>query len=176
MTTNQEAETDSAVTPPETGDEPRQPETDWRSETDKWKAQARENEKRAKANARELEQLRQASMSDQEKAVALARLEARRDALREVGASRVDDAIRIAAAGRKNVAIDVLLEGLDRGRFLDDEGQPDVTAVQEWVDRLAPEPEPATGFPDLGQGARGNASTSLGDPLLNALKSKLGVR
>lgn len=151
--------------------------TDWRAETDRWKSQARENERRAKANAKELEQLKQASMSDQEKAVALARTEARIEALREVGAARVDDAVRLAVAGR-DVAVDALLEGLDRNRFVDENGQPDTAAVQAWVDRLAPPPkQPGATFPDLGQGARGPGTAALnGDPLLNDLKSKLGIR
>ena len=50
------------------------------ADLEKWKAQARKHEERAKANAnaaKELEQVRQASMSDQEKAVEIARQQAR---------------------------------------------------------------------------------------------------
>lgn len=52
-----------------------QPETDWQAEAEKWKAQSREWEKRSKANkaaADELEQLKAAQMTEQEKAVARA--------------------------------------------------------------------------------------------------------
>lgn len=161
--------------------------TDWQAEAAKWKALADQTDKRAKrhadeakanaAAAKELEQFRQASMSDQEKAVATARAEARAEALREVGAERVADAVRVAAAGR-SVDVDALLEGLDRSRFLDDEGQPDVNAIAAWVDRVAPKPteNAPTGFPDLGQGARGSSAALNGDPLLASLKSTLNIR
>lgn len=178
---------------PDTGTDPTatdqptqdQPDTgaDLTAELEKWKAQARKHEDRAKANAaaaKELEQLKQQSMTDQEKAVEAAKAAARAEVLAEVGASRVDDAVRVALAGRP-VDVDALLEGLDRSRFLDDTGTPDRDAIGAWVDRIAPLPEqPETQQAqvfDLGQGAR---SSSLGqpldsDPLLRDLKSKLGI-
>lgn len=141
----------------------------------------RDAERKFKEQASELEALRQASMSDQEKAVATARAEARTETLREIGESRVDDAVRVATAGR-SVDVDALLEGLDRGRFIDDEGQPDRDAIAAWVDRIAPPTDPAAPQPvDLGQGAR--TATPVGsqiplgsDPLLESLKSAIGVR
>jgi hypothetical protein len=156
---------------------------DLAAEVEKWKAQARKHEDRAKANAnaaRELEQLRQQSMSDTEKAAAQAKAEGRAEALREVAAERVADAVRVAAAGR-NVDVDALLEGLDRTRFAGDDGIPDRDAIQAWIDRIAPKPDDTTTdtvlVADLGQGVRGNSSMALnGDPLLRDLKSKLGIR
>jgi hypothetical protein len=153
--------------------------TDWKSEADKWQALARKHEERAKSNisaAKELEQLKAASMSDLEKAVAQARAEARIEALREAATGRVDDAVRAAIADR-SVDVEALLEGLDRSRFVTDDGEPDRKAIAAWVDRIAPKPEPSKpGFPDLGQGVRPNSSLALnGDPLLRDLKSKLGI-
>lgn len=166
-----------AETKPETTEEP-SPDV-LQAEVDKWKALSRKHEEKAKANAaaaKELEQVRMSSMSDQEKAVETARAEARAEALREVGSVRVDDAVRIAAAGRE-VDVDALLEGLDRSRFLTDDGQPDTDAVTAWVDRIAPVKEATPSFPDLGQGARGTPAVALNDDALTAaLKSKLGVR
>lgn len=156
---------------------------DLAAEVEKWKSLARKHEDKAKANsaaAKELEQVKQATMSDLEKAVALARTEARTEALREVGVARVDDAVRVAAAGR-TVDVDALLEGLDRTRFVGDDGEPNRDAIAAWVDRIAPKPAegttPTPGFPDLGQGARtaGNAALN-GDPLLASLKSAVGAR
>lgn len=150
---------------------------DWKAEAEKFKALARKHEDRAKANstaAKELEELKTASMNDQEKAVALARIEARTEALRDVGAKLVDAEVRAAAAGR-NVDIDALLEGLDRSRFIDDDGDAKRDEIVAWVDRIAPADE--TFSVDLGQGARGADQRALnGDPLLRDVKAKLGIR
>lgn len=153
---------------------------DLSAEVEKWRALARKHEDRAKANAnaaKELEQVRQASMSDLEKAVAIARQEARSEALREAGTRLVDAAVKVAAADRP-VDVDALLEGLDRNRFLTEDGEPDEKAIRQWVDRVVPKPDVANGdrrFPDLGQGSRVPPHALNGDPLLNDLKSALGI-
>lgn len=124
------------------------------SEVDYWKRRARENEKRSKENHRELERLKRESMPEQERAIAEARDQARADAFREVSGQLVDAEIRSVAVNRP-VNVDALLEGLDRAKFLDDEGSVDRQAVTTWLDQLAPvqtEPRPAR---DLAQGARG---------------------
>lgn len=130
-------------------------------------AKARKWEDRAKANgaaAKELEELRLKSMNETEKAVASAKSEGRKEALVAMGARLVDAEVKAAAAGR-NVNVDVLLEGLDRSRFLGDDGEPDAKAIKAWVEKLAPAGQ-RPGFPDLGQGARG-APTGADD--MNAL-------
>lgn len=135
-------------------------------------------EKRAKANAdaaKELERIQRESLPEQERLVAEAAAAARAEVLAEVGSSRVDDAVKLAAAGRP-VDVEALLEGLDRNRFLVD-GQPDAAAISAWVDRIAPAPTeqqaPASPWPDLGQGATN--STPLGsDPLLAHLTAMVG--
>jgi len=156
--------TTETVTIEATTEEPA-PETgpDLTAEVEKWKSAARKYEDQAKSGrdaAKELEKLKQASMSDLEKAVNDARAEARAETLIELGSGRVDDAVRVAATGR-NVDIDALLEGLDRRRFLDDDGTPDRDAIAAWVDRLAPVDTKAP-FPDLGQGVRTSASADPG--------------
>lgn len=131
-----------------------EPEVDWKAEAEKFKALHRKQEERAKANAnaaKELEQLRQATMSDTEKAVEIARQQARAEALAELGGELVSEAIRAAVAGR-GVDPDALLEGLDPTRFITEDGRPDRDAITAWVDRIAPKSQ--NGFPDLGQGAR----------------------
>ena len=149
------------------------------AELAKWKAQSRKHEERAKANAKaatELEDLRQKTMTDQERAVATAREEARAEALAEAGEGRAIDAIRAAAAGRP-VDVEALVEGVDPARFLGDTGEPDREAIEAWISRVAP--ERAAAGSDFGQGARGvpeSDQRSLnGDPLLRDLKSKLGI-
>lgn len=116
-------------------------------------------EKAAKAANAELEELRKSVMSDQEKAIDEARASARAELLAEVGAERVENAVRAAIAGR-NVDADALLDGLDRSKFLDDEGRPDTQKLTEWVDRIAPKGQtPKPGVKDIGQGARPGATT-----------------
>lgn len=134
------------------------------NEVEKWKVLARKHEDRARQNAgalKELEKLRQSTMTDQEKAVAQAKVEARIEALREVGGRLVDANVRAAAAGR-NVDVDALLEGLDRTRFVGEDGEPDTKAITAWVERVAPsgqQQQPQQQW-DLGQGARGAGSAS----------------
>lgn len=113
------------------------------AELARWKQIARKHEDRAKANAdaaKELEKLRAASMTETERAVDEARKATRAEVLREVGAERAADAMRLAAAGRP-IDIEGALEGLALDRFLTDDGLPDVKRIQAFVDRIAPPQE-----------------------------------
>lgn len=134
-------------------------------------------EKAHKAATAELEKLREASMSEQEKAVSAAKAEGRTEALREAGTRMVDAEVRAAATGR-NVDTDALLEGLDRSKFLDADGDPDRDSITAWIDRVAPAQQERTpdGFPDLGQGTRSTATSRETDPLLQTLKKMSGSR
>lgn len=130
--------------------------TDYKAEAAKWKSLSKKNEDRATANiaaAKELERLRRDSMSDLEKAVSVARDEARRDAFRETGGRIVDAELRGALNGR-NLDVDTLLEGIDRSRFLTDDGEPDTKAIRRWVDKIAPLPDPNR-VPRVAGGPRG---------------------
>lgn len=124
------------------------------ADAEKWKTQSRKWEDRAKANAsaaKELAALKASTMTDQEKAVEAAKAEARSEALKTVGVRLVDAEVKAACAGRK-VDVSALLEGLDRTKFLTDDGEPDSDAIAKWVDKVAPS---KAGPLDLGQGARG---------------------
>jgi hypothetical protein len=148
------------------------------------RGEAAKHRNEAKKNAAELERLRMESLSDTEKAVALAKAEARVEALREAGGRLVAAEFRAAAKGRV-ADVEALLEGVDRSRFVDDDGEPDVAAIAKWVDCIAPQPkeEPRPGFPDLGQGIRGGgrandrSSIPIGDDdaLLKDLKRAVGA-
>lgn len=161
---------------------PAEPETDLAAELEKWKTRSRKNEDRAKANAeaaKELERLKREALPEQERMIEEARAKARAEALAEVGADRVDDAVKLAAAGRP-VDADALLEGLDRGKFIGENGQPDHAAISAWVDRVAPKQETPSLAADLGQGARTSTNAGaipLNSPqLLSDLKAAVGAR
>lgn len=167
-------------------EETTEPTIDQSAEVEKWKKMARKHEDQAKANknaAAELERLKLESLDETGKAVEAAKAEGRTAALAEVGGKLVAAEFKVAASGRQ-LDVDTLLEGLDRTKFLTDEGDPDTDAIAAWVDRIAPaQTEPETdetppGFPpmpDLGQGSR--QTTPLGsDPLLQMLKGTVGIK
>ena len=98
---NRMSETTEA--PPETpaGDPPGD-EKDWKAEYEKVLAESRKWEGRAKQTApaaKELEKLKQESMTELERAVAQAREEAKLEGLREGGSKIAAAEIRAAAAG-----------------------------------------------------------------------------
>lgn len=154
---------------------------DLTAEVEKWKALSKKNEDRAKANAdaaKELDKFRQQSMTETEKAVEQARAEARTAALAEAGGKVARAEIRAAAAGRLDAAaLDVLIDGLNLAKFLDEDGEVDTEKVAAFVDGIAPkeDEEKPAGFPDLGQGARSTTPLN-GDPLLRDVKHVLGIR
>lgn len=96
-------------------------------------------EKAAKDATAELETLRKASMTEQEKAIAEARAEARKEAL-ALGAERLLRAeIRAAAGDRLADPSDAVAHLRDAGgldRFLDSEGDIDTRAVSSAIDEL----------------------------------------
>lgn len=156
-------DTTPTVEPETTTTEPPQPDTGLneggKRALDAERKARSEAEKAAKAATAELEKLRKLTMSETEKAISEARAAARAELMAEVGAERVENAVRAATAGR-NVDADALLDGLDRARFLTDDGKPDTQKITEWVDRIAPKgqtpPKPAA--KDIGQGARPGAT------------------
>jgi hypothetical protein len=180
-TTTTTETTQTEVSESATGEETK----DWAAEATKWRELARKHEDRAKSNAnaaKELEQLRQSAMSDQEKAVAQARTEGHAEGLAAGMARVVKAEIRAAAAGRMSAEqLGALLEATNLAVFIGEDGDVDEAKVARFVDGIAPMPseeETRPGFPDLGQGARGGSSNQAlnGDPLLRDLKAKLGVR
>lgn len=131
-------DSDDTGTTDTAGDTP--PDVDWKAEAEKFKALHKKQEQRAKDNAQaaaDLKKLREQSMSDVEKAVSIARAEARAEAFRESGTRLVDAEVKAATAGR-NVDVKALLDGLDRSRFIDDDGNPDTDRIVKWVDKIAP--------------------------------------
>jgi hypothetical protein len=171
----------TTTTPPPAPDAPTATDdtTDWKAEAEKFKTLSRKHEERAKANAaaaKELEQVRQQHMTEQEKAVEQARAEGRSEAVRASSERVVSAEIRAAAAGRlSKEQLDELVDGINTAKFVDDDGDVDVDKVQRFVDGIAPAPTDP-GFPDLGQGARGAGTGGSADQLLDDVKRLTGTR
>jgi hypothetical protein len=131
-------------------------EPDWKAEAGKWKELSRKTEADARKAHSELKKLQSASMTEQERAVEEATARGRDEAMAKVASRLVDAEVRASAAGR-GIDADALLEGLDRSRFLGDDGEPDREAIETYLDRLAPKQAKRL---DLGQGARDGASSA----------------
>jgi hypothetical protein len=169
-----------------------------KTETEKYKALMRKQEERARSNAdavkerdalkAELDQFRQSTMSEQEKlltkAVKEAEAKGRGDALTAVGQRLVRAEFRAAAAGAIP-DLDGVLDDLNLAKFVGADGEPDAKQIEAAVRRLTPpkppEPDPAPLVsppgprPDLTQGTRQSMPLN-GDPVLDAVKAKLGIR
>jgi hypothetical protein len=128
--------------------------TDLNAEVEKWKSLSRKNEAQAKANAqaaKELEELKKASLSDQERLIASTREETALTIRREFAGKFVEAELKSAIVG-KTIEATALLS-FDRNAFIDDSGEVDSNAIAAWVEAHTKTPEiPA---PDLGQGIRG---------------------
>lgn len=124
------------------------------AEIDKWKALSRKNEERFKSASQELDGFRQSQMSDTEKAIEAAKVEARNAALSEVGTRLVNAELRAASS-----AAGVTLPGaefLNLDSFLDEDGNPSSARIQEFVSSLpTPSSEP-TYAQNIGLGRQGS--------------------
>lgn len=137
-------------------------------EVDKWRSLSRKNERELKAARRELEKLREATQTEAEKAIAVARTEGRNEALAVANSRLVSAAVLSAAAGKLADPTDATalldLEGFD----VDEDGNVDTAAIDKAVaallkskPHLAADRKPA---PLPGStGAPSNASTSVND-------------
>lgn len=132
------------------------------ADAEKWKAMARKHEREAKSARAELDKIREATQSEQEKAINAAKAEGLKEGARSMASRIVDAEIRAAAAGRLDKdQLATLLEGLDRGRFVDDDGEVDTERVAKFVNGIAPKAgsQPRERI-DLGQGSRDDAKPS----------------
>lgn len=130
--------------------------TDLNSEVEKWKALSRKNEAQAKANAqaaKELEELKKASLTDQEKLIASTREETAAAVRREFAGKLVESELKSAIVGKTIEATSLL--SFDRASFISDSGEIDSNAIAAWVEAHTKSPEKPA--PDLGQGVRGNS-------------------
>lgn len=143
-------------TPP--ADEAPEPDkTDWKAEAEKWKSFSRKHEDQAKANHAELEKLRQAQMSDQEKAINEAMSKGRAEAVREFSERLAVSEIKGALAG---VVPDpsAIVEDLNISKYVGEDGNvlsDKVNALRERYSKLAPAKRESL---DLGQGKGKNSN------------------
>ena len=109
---------------PDTGGEAK----DWEAEAKKWQAQSRKHEKEWKKYSKELDDARQAQMSETEKAVADAEARGRAGAVKDVGQRLAAAEIKAALTG---VVPDpsLLIEDLNLARYVADDGEVDAEAV-----------------------------------------------
>ena len=136
------------VEQPQAGSEPKTYDEDYvknlRAEAAKYRTEART----AKT---ELDQVRQSSMSEAEKAIAEAEARGRTAATADFGKRLAKSALETAAA-KRNPDFDVAgLEYVDISRLLGDDGEPDAKAITAAVERLVPAPP---GAPSFDGGAR----------------------
>lgn len=107
-------------------------------EVDKWKGLSRKHEDNWKTNSKELDTLRQATMTDADKALEAARAEGRASGLSEAG-TRLATAELRAAAATAGVSLPEALTGLlDVSKLLGTDGTPDAAAIAAVVSSFAP--------------------------------------
>ena len=146
-----------------------------RKENAKYRTKAGEQAAAAKA----AEKARLDSLTEAERQIEEAKAVARSEAVTEFG-KRLARTEFDAIAGRRNPDFDTVsaLEWVDLARFVGDDGEPDTDAIKAAVERLVPAPAEGSSpgpRPDLSQGAKPGDVALNGDPLLNDLKSKLGI-
>lgn len=135
------------------------------AEAAKWKALARKHERQSKANAAELEKLRKAGLSDQEKAIEEAREAGRAEAAKAT-------ATKLAAAELKAAGIPKdIVEDLDLTKFLDEEGEVDTDKVEAHAKKYSSLTKPGPGSADGGPrgGDKPTKATSLEGAVAAAL-------
>ncbi|MFF7365625.1 hypothetical protein [Streptomyces sp. NPDC008125] len=110
------------------------------SEAEKWKAQSRKHEQRAKENAdaaRELAELKAANATDSEKAIAEAVKKAVAEERSRGAAALARQVFLASAAGRIKDAADVV-EDVNLSKYIDANGEVDESGLAKLIDRLAP--------------------------------------
>ena len=100
-------------------------------------AEAARYRKELRAAQVELDKVRKAGLTEQEKAVAEAEARGAQAAAAQHGPRLVRAEFRAAAAGRVDKdALDAYLEDVDLSKFLGDDGEPDAKAIEARIGRL----------------------------------------
>ena len=121
-------------------------------------AEAAAYRKQLRAAEAELRKVQEASMSEQEKAVAEAEARGRATALADAGRRLALAELRASAAGRvEQGTLDGFLEYADLSRFVDEHGEPDTKAITAAVKRLG---GAGGNAPDFDGGARTTSKTN----------------
>lgn len=139
--------------------------TDWKAEARKWETRAKEN----KGAAAELEQLRAAQMTEQEKAVKAAE-KAGRTAAHSEAAPLIAQAKLEAATALAGVDLGEIAEFIDVRKFIDEDGAVDDKAIKAAVTKfakLAPKGGAGRSGGDFGGGS-GDQAASLDKQIADA--------
>jgi hypothetical protein len=126
-----------------------------RQNVSKWKGLSRTNEDRYKEVSQERDQLKQATLTDTEKALEQARQEARNAALSEVGSDLVSAEMRVQAASAGVQLPDT--QFLNLNSFMGTDGRPNADAIKTFVSSL-PKPQQQGFRQDLGLGRQGGSA------------------
>jgi len=151
------------------------PEQDWKKHARTWEQRAKDDKKRAEAAEAELAKLRQAQMSDTERAIAEARAAAAAEA-DERWVSRVLTAEAKAAAAGKVVDVETAVQLLDLSKIPVVDGKVDSDELVRAIDALVaakPFLAPAQGkhqTPTAPLGPRGNGKGSITREQLKTMK------
>ncbi len=131
---------------------------------------ALDEERRARRKAeKELADLRKAAMSEQERAIAEAKSSALAEANKAAAPRLVRAEFKAAAAGKVDKeTLDAYLEDVDLSKFVNDDGEPDVKAIEARIKRLG-----GGKSADFDGGARGGAARPLDMSAL--IRQKAGV-
>ncbi|MEV8394825.1 MULTISPECIES: hypothetical protein [unclassified Streptomyces] len=119
------------------------------SDVEKWKAQSRKHEERAKANAaaaKELEELKAANATDTEKTISEAVKKAVAEERSRGAAALARQVFLAGASGRIENPADVV-EDVNLSKYIDANGDVDEDGLGKLIDRLAPK-KPDTGDGD----------------------------
>jgi hypothetical protein len=122
----------------------------YKAEADKWKGLSRKHEDRSKDLLKENGDLKNASMSDAEKAIEAARKEGESSTLKKVTERLVKAELKAIAAQKGVTLPDV--EALNLGKFATDDGDPDEEAIEKFVDSLGGSKNRFPNGKDLGIG------------------------
>jgi hypothetical protein len=113
---------------------PEQDLTYWQKEAEKWKGLSRKHEDKWKTLDKEVSTLKEASMSDAEKALTDARKEGEKSG-RQAATDRLVKAELKAMAATKGATLPDL-DALNLSKFADEDGEPDEKAIEKFVDSL----------------------------------------
>lgn len=137
-----------------------------------WKALARKHEKRAKDSHAELEKIRAASMSEQERAVAEAETRGRKAADATYGTKLAAAEFRAACAAAQ-IDLGEATEFVDVTKFVGDDGEVNTAAIKSAVTRFSKLAKPSAGRSgaDL-SGGSGDTTASLDKQIEEATKAR----
>lgn len=126
------------------------------AERDKWQALSRKHEGNWKVATGELDSLKNASMSDADKAIETAKAEGRKAALTEVGNDLIKAELRVQAALKGVTLDDDFADVLNLSKLADTNGKPDPSSIEKVIANLAPKGDKFNQNLGIGQNAGGS--------------------